>query len=85
MQHLLKTTDVRNKTGFSLLKIRTLIEQGKLKAINTSTKDRPYYNVTAEALDAFLRGVDQSTEPVPNIVATVRNQRIDANVPKVFG
>lgn len=80
---LLKTTDVRARTGWSLLKIRTLIQQGKLKAVNTSTSDRPYWNILPESLDALLNGSAQSVQPKP--IKAVRSQRIDASVPKVFG
>ena len=80
---LLKTTDVRARTGWSLLKVRTLIEQGKLKAVNTSTSARPYWNILPESLEALLNG-EQSVPP-KQVVSTVRKQRIDAHVPKVFG
>ncbi len=80
----LKTTDVRDRTGWSLLKIRTLIQQGKLKAVNTSTSDRPYWNILPESLEALLNGSGQVVAQKPT-KTTVRNRRIDANVAKVFG
>ena len=83
MATLLKTTDVRERTGWSLLKIRTLIQQGKLRAFNSSTSTRPYWNILPESLDALLNGSEQPVEPKP--AKASRKQRIDANVPKVFG
>ncbi len=83
MPALLKTTDVRKRTGWSLLKIRTLIQQGKLRAVNTSTSTRPYWNILPESLDALLTGSQQVV--APKTKSTVRNRRIDADVPKVFG
>lgn len=85
MQHLLKTTDVRKRTGWSLLKIRTLCAQGKLKAINTSTSNRPYWNILPESLEALLNGTEQAFAPKPVEVKTTSRKRIDADVPKVFG
>ena len=83
MSQILKTTDVQKRTGWSLLKIRTLIQQGKLKAVNTSTSDRPYWNILQESLDAYLNGTQSKAEPKP--IKAGRTQRIDASVPKVFG
>lgn len=83
MSTLLKTTDVQQRTGWSLLKIRTLIQQGKLRAFNSSTSTRPYWNILPESLDALLHGSEQPVAPKP--AKTPRKQRIDANVPKVFG
>lgn len=80
---ILKTTDVKKRTGWSLLKIRTLIQQGKLKAFNSSTSTRPYWNILPESLDALLNGTQSKAEPKPSKPA--RKQRIDASVPKVFG
>ncbi len=80
---LLRTTDIQKKTGWSLFKIRRLIELGKLKAVNTSTSTRPYWNILPESLDALLNGSEQPSEPKPSKPA--RKQRIDAGVPKVFG
>ena len=81
---ILKTTDVQNRTGWSLRKIRALIRLGKLKAFDSSTSDRPYWNILPESLDALLTGVDPTK---PSAVKPVRqsNRRIDADVPKVFG
>ena len=80
---LLKTSDVRARTGWSLLKIRTLIQQGKLKDVNSSTATRPYWNILPESLDALLHGSEQPVAPKPT--KTSRKQRIDVNVPKIFG
>jgi hypothetical protein len=82
-KRVLKTTDVKAQTDWSLLKIRTLIAQGKLKAFNSSTSDRPYWNILQESLDAMLGSSEQKAQPAQ--VASPRKQRIDANVPKVFG
>lgn len=83
MPSILKTTDVQKRTGWSLLKIRTLIQQGKLRAVNTSTSTRPFWNILPESLAALLNGSEQPSKPKPTKPS--RKKRIDAGVPKVFG
>ena len=83
MKNLLRTTDIQKQTGWSLLKIRRLIELGKLRAFNSSTSTRPYWNILPESLDALLNGSEQPVEPKP--AKASRKQRIDSDVPKVFG
>ena len=83
MSRLLKTTDVRKRTGWSPQKIRRLIEIGKLKAIDSSTTKRPFWNILEESLDAMLNGSHE-----PSVSAAPKKpskRRIDADVPKVFG
>lgn len=79
---VLSTNDVQKITGWSLVKIRTLIHQKKLVAINTSTGKRAMWGIPEESLrDFFTPKTSASSEQK----TSVRKQRIDANVPKVFG
>jgi excisionase family DNA binding protein len=79
---LLTTTEVQRRTGWSLPKIRALIESGKLPAINTSTGKRPFWQILDDALDACLRGeTPQQAKPTKPVAG---RKRIDANVPKIF-
>ncbi len=78
---LLSTKQVKLRTGWSMIKVRQLIEAGRLPAINISCGKRPFWQVTEEALQAFLNG---ATPPKPEPPKVSRNRRIDANVPKVF-
>ena len=82
-KRLLTTQDVRRITGWSTLKVRNLIASNKLRAINISCSDRPYWQIPVESLEALLSG---DTQPTKSDVkqSTSRRQRIDANVPKVF-
>jgi hypothetical protein len=80
-KQFLSTGDVAAITGWTIQKVRTLCEQGKLPAVNTSTATRPRWTIRRCDLDAFL---------TPKSVAKVERQnhvrrRIDAHVPKVFG
>lgn len=77
----LTTGDVAAETGWTIQKVRTLCESGRLPAVNTSTASRPRWTIRRCDLDAFL---------TPAAVAKAEKQsnarrRIDANVPKVFG
>jgi len=81
---LLTTQQVRERTGFSQLKVRQLIRCGKLAGIDTSVGGRPYYQVTEEALDNLLSGNQPPQVPKTKPLRS-RNRRIDANVPKIFG
>lgn len=80
---LLKTSDVQKITGWSPLKVRGLIESGKLKAINTSTGKRPLWEILPESLEAFLN--PNGSEPQQPESKRIVRKRIDANVAKVFG
>lgn len=53
-QTLLTTRDVSRRTGWSVAKVRQLIESGKLPAINTSTGNRPRWSIRQSDLEAFL-------------------------------
>ena len=80
----LTTGDIRKLTGWSLIKIRSLIDSGKLPAVNTSTGDRPFYHVPAEAWEKFINpnaGMPKNSTPSKK----VKRKRMDANVEKVFG
>lgn len=83
IRRTLKTTDIQKQTGWSLIKIRKLIADGKLKAINTSCGSRPYWEIPVEAFEAFLNGESQGQSP--KATKAKRSGRIDASVPKVFG
>lgn len=80
---MMTTQEVRELTGWSLLKVRTLIEKGKLKAINTSTGRRPYWEIHPDSLEAFLN--PNGSEPQQPESKRIVRKRIDANVAKVFG
>lgn len=82
IRRTLKTTDIQKQTGWSLLKIRKLIADGKLKAINTSCGSRPYWEIPVEAFEAFLNGESVASPKAPK---RANRSRIDADVPKVFG
>jgi len=81
---LLTTKQVQEQTGISQLRTRQLIQKGKLAGIDTGVGGRAYYQVTQEALDAFLSGV-APVKQTPVKPARSSNRRIDADVPKVFG
>ena len=81
---LLTTQQVRARTGFSQLKVRQLIQCGKLAGIDTGVGGRSYYQVTELALDNFLSGSAPAQSNKAKTTRTI-NSRIDANVPKVFG
>ncbi len=81
---LLTTQQVRERTGFSQLKVRQLIQCGKLAGIDTGVGKRSYFQVTEEALENFLLGKTPiQTSKTKSKQASRR--RIDANVPKIFG
>jgi excisionase family DNA binding protein len=65
-------------------KVRTLIEQGKLAAVNTSTATRPRWTIRRVDLEAFLTPACVARSEAKR-QATLRRQRIDRDVPKVFG
>ena len=78
----LTTGEVAKITGFSILKVRMLVEQGKLPATNTSCGTRPRWTIRREDLEAFLSPTNvRSESPRP---AATRRRRIDADVPKIF-
>jgi hypothetical protein len=54
MAKTISTVEVQSITGWSLVKIRSLINQGKLPAINTSTGNRPIWEIRPEDLNEFL-------------------------------
>ena len=77
----MSTLQVQQLTGWSLVKIRSLITQGKLPAVNTSTGTRPIWQIRLEDLESFLTPKSlQTTQP-----KRTSNRRIDHDVPKVFG
>jgi hypothetical protein len=80
MKVMLKTRDVKARTGWSMQKIQQLIKSGRLPAINSSTGSRPVYEVREEDLDSLLTPAVAKAEKQSNA-----RRRIDANVPKVFG
>jgi hypothetical protein len=84
VSRLLRTTDVQKITGWSPQKIRRLIEIGKLKAFDSSTTKRPFWNIVPESLDEMLSGSHQPKAVDANTKRTSK-KRIDADVPKVFG
>jgi hypothetical protein len=83
---LLTTREVKARTGFSLVRIRTLIRKGKLKGENLSAGARPYFMVPEEAVDELLRG---NVPPPPIETGAVekakRCKRIDTGVERIFG
>jgi len=81
---LLTTKQVQEQTGLSQLRIRRLIQIGKLNGIDTGVGKRSYFQITQEALDAFLSG-DAPAKQTPTKPTRSSNRRVDADVPKVFG
>lgn len=81
-KRLLSTGEVREITGWSKSKIRTLCETGRLPAINTSTTARPRWEVRECDLEIFCTPVaiaktqERQTKP---------RRRIDEGVKRVFG
>ena len=72
---ILSTSDVQKITGWSLVKIRTLIHQQKLVAINTSTGKRAMWGIPEESLREFFNPKPIApSEQKPS----GRKQRIDA-------
>ncbi len=70
---------------FSKKKIRELIEAGKLPAINTSTTNkRVRWSIRWVDLEQFLPPASVQKAAAKQAVAA-RRERIDADVPKVFG
>jgi len=66
-------------------KIRALIEGGRLAAVNTSTTDnRPRWSIRRCDLEAFLTPATVAKREASRAAAS-RRQRIDRDVPKVFG
>jgi hypothetical protein len=80
----LTTIEAGRIAGVTPQKIRTLIELGKLPAVDISTtNNRPRWSIRLVDLESFL------TPPIvakadAKQQATSRRRRIDANVPKVF-
>lgn len=83
VSRLLTTTEVQALTGWSILKVRALIKTGRLRAVDTSTGSRPFWQVMESDLAAFLNRSSVVVEPPKKI--TRRRTRIDANVEQVFG
>lgn len=54
MANLLSTGDIARRLGWSIVKVRTLCESGRLPAVNTSTGDRPRWHVRESDLEHFL-------------------------------
>lgn len=86
----LSTGDAAAITGWTVNKIRTLCEQGRLPAVNTSTTSRPRWTIRRCDLEAFLTPSNAPTavpsKPAPtDVIKPIRHRRIDAAVPKVFG
>ncbi len=80
---LLTIKEVRKRTGFSELKIRSLIKSGRLLAVDTSTGERACWRIREEDLLEFL--TPKSKQEPQGKAKAARRQRIDAGVPKVFG
>ena len=84
MSELLTTGEVSRLTGFSLSKVRRLIELGRLPAINTSTETRPRWAVRRQDLDLFLTPSNLGDRPQATASKPVRRKRIDTGVRQVF-
>ena len=54
MTEYLSTRQVAKVTGWSIAKVRQLIDAGKLPAVNTSTGFRPRWEVRKTDLEAFM-------------------------------
>lgn len=53
-EKLLTTQQVSEITGWSTAKVRLLIRQGKLPAIDSSTGGRPLWGIPTDQLSIFL-------------------------------
>lgn len=54
IEKLLTTQQVAKITGWSTAKIRLLIRQGKLPAVNSSTGKRAHWGIPADQLYMFI-------------------------------
>ncbi len=79
----LTTGESAKLSGFTIQKIRRLVELGRIPATNTSTGDRPRWTIRRADLEAFLTPTNVRRDS-PRPTATRRRQRLDANVPQVF-
>ena len=57
----LSITDVSKQTGWCLAKIRALIRNGKLLAVNTSVGERPTYEIRDDDLNKLLTPIHPET------------------------
>lgn len=81
----LTTGQVAAELGWTIQKVRTLCEQGRIPAVNTSTTaNRPRWTIRRCDLDSFLTPASVAKATAKQ-AAAVRRQRIDAGVPNVFG
>lgn len=74
---MLTTKQVAVRTGWSVDKVRRLINSGKLKAVDTSSGQRPTFEIAESDLERFLNGGKRPArkQPAP---------AIDSMVPQVF-
>jgi len=81
----LTTIEAAEIAGIAPQKIRVLIESGRLPAVDTSIGDkRPRWSIRRCDLEQFLTPASVVKQQAKQATAA-RRQRIDANVPKVFG
>ena len=78
----LTTGQAAKLTGFSISKIRRLVQLGRIPAVDTTTETRPRWAIRRRDLEAFLT---PKNVPVakPERPAAGRRRRLDADVPQV--
>lgn len=80
---LLTVKQVSERTGFSTLKVRSLIHSGRLLAVDTSPGAKACWRIREEDLTNFLTPDSVKERPAKRSKVESR-KRIDADVPKVF-
>jgi excisionase family DNA binding protein len=81
----LTTIEAAKVAALSPQKIRLLIESGRLPAVDTSVgSKRVRWSIRRVDLEQFLTPASVAKAAAKQVIAA-RRQRIDANVPKVFG
>lgn len=69
--------------GFTIQKVRRLVELGRIPATNTSCGTRPRWTIRREDLEAFLSPTNVRRDATQS-AARRRTRRIDADVPQIF-
>lgn len=69
---ILTTGDVARQTGWTIAKVRQLVESGKLPAVDTSTGKRPRWSIRQCDLDAFLTPPARGSHFIPKRPARTR-------------
>lgn len=78
----LTTGEAAEFCGFTIQKVRRLVELGRIPATNTSCGTRPRWTIRREDLEAFLSPTN--VRPEARRTGPARRKRLDADVPHVF-